>query len=367
MNRLIIIGNGYDKAIGMRTSYSDFIEQLLLKVYKTRVEQGKNYNDRIAVRTLDNPQNEAYLSENATIDNLNDFIKNEQITIKSEILNSTIEDIEKRGWADIEQIYFRKLLSIYQNIRSTNKDKVIKIVHQGHIEQLIALNQDLFEIKKELVIHLQKEESLYHKKHKIFPNLCNKASEKFLHDDFDTSTWNKFDLEGKTPENICILNFNYTDPFRNFNDNILKINIHGYLDNIESIVFGYGDELDQFYQEIETLQEDLFLENFKSFFYIKSPEYNKMLGFLESGECQVYIAGHSCSMSDKTLLNEIFESEYCKNIKVFYYKQKNKEGKIIGDNFNQICYNISRIMSNKPKLRKVVAKKYEGSLFDSIL
>jgi hypothetical protein len=37
---------------------------------------------------------------------------------------------------------------------------------------------------------------------------------------------------------------------------------------------------------------------------------------------QVLIMGHSCGLSDRTLLNIVFEHNNCRSIKVFITKQK---------------------------------------------
>ncbi|MBK6364090.1 MAG: hypothetical protein IPF52_11590 [Saprospiraceae bacterium] len=54
----------------------------------------------------------------------------------------------------------------------------------------------------------------------------------------------------------------------------------------------------------------------KSFDYFKTDNYSKLLAFLES-EFDVYIMGHSCGLSDRTLLSTIFEHENCRKIKIF--------------------------------------------------
>lgn len=47
--------------------------------------------------------------------------------------------------------------------------------------------------------------------------------------------------------------------------------------------------------------------------------------------------GHSCGLSDRVLLNSVFENENCKSIKIYYY-QKSKEA---NDYFEKVL-DISR-------------------------
>jgi hypothetical protein len=68
--------------------------------------------------------------------------------------------------------------------------------------------------------------------------------------------------------------------------------------------------------------------------------------------------GSSCGLSDRTLLNTIFEHENCRLIKVFYYQwEENGEKK---DNFTELTQNISRHFNDKKLMRsKIVHKKLE--------
>ncbi len=69
-----------------------------------------------------------------------------------------------------------------------------------------------------------------------------------------------------------ILNFNYTKtPNQYLSERDEIINIHGELNNDKNpIIFGYGDEVDKKYAEIEDLNENEFLKHIKSFDYFKT-------------------------------------------------------------------------------------------------
>jgi hypothetical protein len=62
--------------------------------------------------------------------------------------------------------------------------------------------------------------------------------------------------------------------------------------------------------------------------------------------------GHSCGISDRTLLNTLFEHENCLSIKIFYHKRGDGT-----DNYSDIARNISRNFTNKPLMRKIVVDK----------
>ena len=76
--------------------------------------------------------------------------------------------------------------------------------------------------------------------------------------------------------------------------------------------------------------------------------------FLNSGDFQIFIFGHSCGISDRTLLNTLFEHKNCSSIKPFFHKKVNGS-----DNYSDIVRNISRNFNSKSSMRdKVVNKNY---------
>jgi hypothetical protein len=125
--------------------------------------------------------------------------------------------------------------------------------------------------------------------------------------------------------------------------------IHGKLN--ENIVFGFGDEMDEDYKFIEDMDDNEFLRYFKSFQYVQNSNYKNVLKHVDSGWFEVFIMGHSCGLSDRTLLNTIFEHENCRSIKVFYYKNG------AYDNYTEIIQNISRHFNDKKLMRTKIVEK----------
>lgn len=160
------------------------------------------------------------------------------------------------------------------------------------------------------------------------------------------------------------LNFNYTktidayiDAFKSridgeFRGSSRQIQIHGKLNDVTNNVnFGFGDEMDDDYKTIEKKDDNEYFKNIKSFQYFQNSNYKDMLEFLDYNRFQVYIMGHSCGLSDRILLNKIFEHKYCDSIKVFYHE---KEGK---DNYTEIVQTISRHFNKKEMMREKIVNK----------
>lgn len=144
------------------------------------------------------------------------------------------------------------------------------------------------------------------------------------------------------------LNFNYTNSItevlKHFKNYTYTQNfIHGNLEDSE-IIFGFGDEMDSIYKEIEELNDNRFFKHIKSFHYFKRPNLRQLLTFINSGDFQVCVYGHSCGLSDRVMLNEIFEHENCKSIKIYYYNDEDFTTKTMEISRH---FNSNQVMRNK--------------------
>lgn len=159
------------------------------------------------------------------------------------------------------------------------------------------------------------------------------------------------------PNNIMLLNFNYTHTAQLYlkEGSIFSVNqIHGDLKEPKSVIFGYGDELDDDYKTIVNKNENKFLGNIKSIKYLEAENYRRLLSFIESEPYQIVIMGHSCGNSDRTLLNTLFEHKNCVSIKPYYYKIDENNDKYI-----ELIQNISRNFTDMKLMRdRVVNKTY---------
>src|SRR5690606_31934204 len=117
-------------------------------------------------------------------------------------------------------------------------------------------------------------------------------------------------------------------------------------------IFGFGDEVDEEYKFIENLNDNRFLSHIKSFKYLNTLNYSHLMRFIDSDSYQVYIYGHSCGLSDRIMLKEIFENENCKSIKIFYHQRGDGN-----DDFMEKTQDISRHFDNKGLMRRKIVPK----------
>jgi abortive infection AbiH-like protein len=353
INRLIIIGNGFDLKLKLRTSYKHFIYGFVNDVIENIDHYLRELNILFEIKT---PRREILRDEDP-ICIVKDFLE-----IKSPLLKIALSEIENWNWTDIERVYYSELIKIYDNSLLPKLSGPY-----DYLSDVRQLNLELVEIKKFLSKYLNDEVKKNGHRFDIDDHYEN-LSQPFDCKDFDDATLDlkKSEIKDKIPSKVLILNFNYTKLFKDsfttaywygLDQDFTILNIHGTMDDPSSMVFGYGDELDEKYNKLEFLDQDEWLKNFKSFSYFKAKAYDKLLGFIETGDFQTWILGHSCGLSDKTMLNHIFEHDKCINLKAFYH-EKNANGKIT-DNFDEICFSISRIMKDKKKMRQIVTKKHK--------
>ena len=401
MNRIILIGNGFDLAHGLPTSYKNFIDWYWEEWKKKLVSCIQNVaKDELCEFSLCKNGSVwlSFLSNNVSRINppkgkeLVEYLKQlPYVKVKySNFLEEICKSVETKGWIDIENEYYRLLLSCLDSEKDEldhqTLNKQLNYLQTLLVEYLKALPIDKVDTKSKIreIIYSpinpndisvsEKEQIISHMKYWIdcdpidFDDKMRKykisGMESYDQLDYKTRKEN-IDLEYMVrnystfflPDNILILNFNYTDTAKKYikeHQSVVEINhIHGELSKPESIIFGYGDELDENYKKISNLNDNEYLTNFKSIKYLESDRYRRALQFMDAAPYQVFIMGHSCGNSDRTLLNTLFEHKNCVSIKPYYYKDGNK------DNYLEIVQNISRNFKDMKLMRdRVVNKTY---------
>jgi hypothetical protein len=375
MNRLVIIGNGFDLAHGLPTKYSDFIDDYWKSVCDTNGTKAI-INDKDEFVTIICKFGYTYnSSEYSAIDNLKsydelkNFIERNQnksgdfIMEFKNLFFKKISEYSIENWVDIENEYYKELKKI---VKSTS------LAIESKKQKTIVLNQEFAQVRNLLEKYLKEkiEEkydfTLYRNNsinNVLLPELSNPFDEKQYLKEFQQSDqlYVKEFLNKSTEGYNLIthfLSFNYTKVVEQYFVGFAfpkNINyIHGKLnDSINTVNFGFGDEMDDDYKLIENIDDNEYLKNFKSFQYLQNSNYKSLLDFVESDrKFQVYIMGHSCGLSDRTMLNTIFEHPNCISIKVFYHKREDET-----DNYTEIIQNISRHFNKKKLMREKIVNK----------
>lgn len=452
MNRIILIGNGFDLAHGMKTSYQDFLdsywrdwikkldecqERHLADIFyefsserdlplasdkffpigymtkslddifvypkpnisiPIRWSACKSFNDIIKLcNTLNdysmrknnlrminqkpksklfNAINKAYITKWVDIEN-EYYRELKELNSSPKIYNYTIQTLNEE-FLIIEKLLEKYLTEIERNLTTElSVDNVIlkKIFAPFKFNDISYSSADLFIeeiIDKSKLIKLPFSHNdsffdIYRGKYKFldfnYNDILNFTSRIWAEDSEYENVMKEIEYNSiphffTVPEDILFLNFNYTHTIDKYIDNkyfYKTINIHGELNNKKNpIIFGYGDELEDSYKNIENINDNDYLKNVKSIRYLETDNYRRLLNFIESAPFQIFIMGHSCGNSDRTLLNTLFEHKNCISIKPFYHQKNQTE-----DNYSDIVRNISRNFTDKALMRdRVVNKMY---------
>ena len=255
----------------------------------------------------------------------------------SRFFEKIIQSIEKKGWVDIENDYYQLLKGTQKadcgySVKELNEQ--LAFLQEKLIEYLgtIGTNQTIKDIHDAITDFFDPADFSTEGKKRAMENIGLDIKS------FEEVEYNYEERNKLIPERIMLLSFNYTATAKMYSNFNLAFNyIHGDLKHPENIIFGYGDELDKDYQAILDMNDNELLKHVKSVKYLETRNYHDMLEFLMSAPFQVFVMGHSCGNSDRTLLNTVFEHENCVSIKPFYHKWENGT-----DNYLDIVQNISR-------------------------
>lgn len=404
MNRIVLIGNGFDIAHGLKTSYADFINWYWEGWGKRLMVGKKNkYEDEFCLFELQDKVGIGnwYLVRDWYFQdiklNAKEFVQRAKkdtnlciFNYKSPFFEQINKSIENKGWVDIENEYYL-LLKRYA-IEKPSKNDVINLNKQLHflqdklIEYLSEINEQdkntIDKIKEKIFAPINSSDVAVGATKVLneYVDWCmglqhgeleRKLKEYGIDSDRSFIYLNEVDeyWQNRTsfvdyprvfrlPDNIMLLNFNYTNTTMQYmplEGQIFFLNhIHGEVSNPQNVIFGYGDELDDDYKAIQNINDNDYLKNVKSIRYLESCKYRSVLSFIDSAPFQVCIMGHSCGNSDRTLLNTLFEHRNCISIKPYYYIKDDGT-----DNYLELVQNISRNFIDMKLMRdRVVNKDY---------
>ena len=384
-NRIIIVGNGFDLAHGMKTSYSNFIDWLWNKKvdeinkkilekdddFKERKEAGWPINIKKDKGEIMTDKDKLFVVEEGKshFDNaieLKKWIRYENKLL--ETLERKKDELEDPKWSDIEDVYYNCLIKCHDNYYNEYESK------KHHDLSIIKLNQEFSIIKALLREYLSSTYLDYIESIKQIESdsdgiidkasiekedkqiLAKRASFELFKDRMRKIIEAR-DVNNEEIGKIVFVCFNYTKTlfdvygYKGISDRTNEepevIYIHGNLDidndKHDSMIFGYGDEMDSNSLIIQENKDNAFLEFNKAVLYARSGEYQKIVPYIYGDDdFEVYILGHSCANCDRALLNEILDNKHCKLIKYFYYE--GRQGKDM--NFKEQISNMYRIFGD---------------------
>lgn len=407
MNRIVIIGNGFDLAHGLPTKYEDFINWYWGRcLSKLRKCPNAMFSDELCQFVLKDSESVWYSYLWAVLNPMKiptgkefyNWVKNNPEIVEfnsCHLLSQIIQSIEEKKWVDIEEEYYKLLkLSLDKSnifmISPGILNRQFKALEGLLIEYLTTIKCDSINPNKEvqefIYEPIQKQDvsissinsfndyclNLIHSNETYirsiidnyaiesysamqdFRNFREDNRKKIAYNRLEEETINCFPKTLIRPDNIMLLSFNYTGLAERYSNRKIgkAIYIHGKLSNHQGVIFGYGDEMDEIYKNLLNNANNEYLANVKTIRYLETDNYDKLLKFINSAPYQVYIMGHSCGNSDRTLLNTLFEHRNCVGIKPFYFQRQDGS-----DNYIEIVQNIYRNFTDMKLMRERVVNK----------
>jgi hypothetical protein len=355
MNRLVIIGNGFDLAHNMPTSYYDFILNYIRISFNHARIYGFFEDELIDISKGGFLNTDQKFSNFPDLNYFLGFLQEGKKPASAYFLGDTPHPSFKTKWK-IKHPFFEKLILVcngcdWVDIENEYYDFLKEILEspdpKKKATEVESLNKT-FDFLIKLLHH--------------YLSTLPQATPIDMYADIIGEPIKKNDVvirglgRDLNPNDLLMLNFNYTDTaslyFQNTKISRFKnsINsIHGKInDPSNPIIFGFGDELDLDYESIENEKTPGCLTYIKSFGYFRTGNYHQLIRFVDNTLFQVYILGHSCGLSDRTMLNMIFEHTNCLSIKIFYHEHSK------GNNYRHLTQEISRHFKDKGIMRKKI-------------
>jgi len=421
MNRVILIGNGFDLAHGMETSYKNFLDNYINEVSNkidkeaSTVQNNIVFEDKIIAvskRPLDEPSNFKYGYDGIRMLSIElTPLKTYSIHCKNKFVHSILRDKEEKSWVDIEEEYYKALCDILNEKNEEAQKDRIKDLNKSFsfikeklheylktqkatqpiediynniyspinfddltIEPSNALLKEIEEVllspktdeqsRNALDKYFEQRRGCFQSEDTPYGFFIKRGEFRTTYKDSDTNSdildkkeflSNHLLDDLRVPKDILFLNFNYTGTECLYIRERLSVNhIHGAIESEDNpIIFGYGDEYDDNYKAIEKLKNNDFLENIKSINYLNTSNYRNLISYIDSDYYQIFIMGHSCGLSDKTLLKTLFEHKNCACIKPYFHEKEKS------DDYSNLVMNISRCFDDKPLMRERVVNRIQ--------
>lgn len=374
MNRVILLGNGFDLAHKLKTTYNDFIIWYLNQAIENARVHREYKDELMSVSHIDIYAME-YLIHHG-IRNVPDFVdhfykigfhgmissavlkfpgwQNEytspfKFKVHSNLFTILLLNCSDANWVDIENIFYDQLKLALRNEDMNEREKKVK-----------RLNHSL----KIIIDYLER----YLKTLNVIGNTTDYKA--ILESNFDPDEFvglSDQEYSSVLIDHSMILNFNYTSTIENYIKDVkhskFTLNyIHGKLgDEKNSLIFGFGDELDSDYAGFELDRTKGIFDYIKSFWYFKTSNYHSLIRFIDSAPYQVYTLGHSCGLSDRTMLNMIFEHKNCRSVKIFYHQNGNST------DYTRLTQEIARHFKNKQDMRRKIVPFDKSSPMPQVL
>lgn len=125
-NRLVLIGNGFDLAHGLKTSYKNFLDWYMCEAFqmfcnnKSHKDALIKVENKYSMMTTPFEQKPKTFEEVLNLISIND---RQSLTYPSHFFERLIDQFKDNNWVDVEIYYFRLLKTYFSNFNSSEAEK----------------------------------------------------------------------------------------------------------------------------------------------------------------------------------------------------------------------------------------------------
>ncbi|MEP5611500.1 MAG: AbiH family protein [Cyclobacteriaceae bacterium] len=329
INRVILIGNGFDISHGLKTKYEHFMHFLLSDlISEARKVSPQNYSDQLLIdRLVLTEKNSKFRLNKGSVRDLFGQFQNKEIFTEfrpTQFIQALRADLSKNNWADFEVVYYRHLCDL---------------LDLGGAESLmLQFNKSVEEVRKRLTEYFEKK-------------VVNRITDELVIDEYNDI----FHHDEREIAETFVVNFNYTSTFKLLYDpyeSFEVVNIHGQCGDGNNVFLGYGDREDDNFDRLLDLNNPDIVKNLKSLHYKRSPESqeDEIDQFLDDVAFEVDVIGHSCGQSDRDVLRKVFDHQNCQAINIYHF-----------NDFERIHLELERLLRDDPvrdrKIKRFDPKK----------
>lgn len=314
MNNLIIIGNGFDLAHNMKTSYLDFMRYIIDTHCKDEKREFCSNLFRLP-NDIDSFESLMEVFKKSQIPyGRGDSLQVIDNSILVRLIRVLLDDFSLNNWCDIEYRYF----SLLKNIG--NKPNLFKNAK--------ALNEEFTLLKNYLEDYLLTQE--------------------FTGEPIDAY---EYLFSFLAQRDSLILNFNYTNTVERLYSKTTELSkilhIHGELkSDLNPIIFGFAADNEDIKLLVDK-EDNEYLRNIKRHEYKRTSNEKALADYLSNHKnIRVAILGHSCGISDKLILEQILNHKNIHSVRIVYYNNY--------ESYFNSQINVYRIINNNDNFEKIV-------------
>jgi len=150
-NKLVLIGNGFDLAHGLKTSYKDFLDWYMCDSFQQFCNNNSHEDSLIEIKNKYAGMSTPFTQQPITFEEVLGLISRnnyQSLTYKSNFFKRLLDLYRENNWVDIERYYFSLLKAHFSNPNLQDKNTVVSNLNNDFNFLIDKLSQYINTINK---------------------------------------------------------------------------------------------------------------------------------------------------------------------------------------------------------------------------